>query len=200
MDHVAIYESADCTSYESPETWNYLGMGLPAATPEVLAAAQTWLVMFRDAAERVGEALGFTFEDVEFYCEYAAAAERVDLGWFVIEKGANAALRGGWKGKVGGRTAVQTQVTWYLSDKLVEGWQLDHDLYRLVVKGEPNIDAQIALSYPTAAGDGSAWDSNWVTAMPTVNALFQLKAARPGVVTLHDMGLPFAPAGVWEGR
>ena len=33
--------------------------------------------------------------------------------------------------------------------------------------------------------------------MPTVNALFQIKAARPGVLTLHDVGLPYAPAGLW---
>ena len=50
-----------------------------------------------------GDDLRFAFDDVEFYCEYATAAEKVDLGWFVMEKGTNAAVRGGWKGKVGGK-------------------------------------------------------------------------------------------------
>jgi hypothetical protein len=200
VDQVAIYESADCASYESPETWNYLGMGQKGATDEVMAAAKTWLVMFRDAVERVGEALGLAFDDVEFYCEYATAAERIDLGWFVMEQGTNAALRAGWRGKAAGRDAVIGQVTWYLTRKLAEGWAIDDDEYHLVVTGEPGVDVRIRFDNPDRAGDGSPWDPTWTTAMPTVNALFQIKAARPGVLTLRDMGLPHAPVGAWEGR
>jgi hypothetical protein len=200
VDMVAIYESADCSTYASPETWNYLGMGQQGATPEVMAAAKTWLVMFRDAVERVGEALGFAFDDVEFYCDYATAAERIDLGWFVMEKGTNAALRAGWNGKVRGRTVVKGQITWYLTKKLAEGWEIDEDEYHIVVEGEPGVDMRMHFDNPAQASDGSVWDPTWTTAMPTVNALFQLRAARPGVLTLHDMGLPHAPAGVWEGR
>ena len=174
-------------------------MGRRGATAEVMAAAKTWLVMFRDAVERVGEALGFAFEDVEFYCEYATAAERIDLGWFVMEQGTNAALRAGWNGKVKGRTAVRGQVTWYLTTKLAEGWEIDEDEYHLVIQGEPSLTTRIRFDNPATAADGSVWDPTWTTAMPTVNALFQLKAARPGVLTLHDMGLPYAPAGAWEG-
>jgi hypothetical protein len=37
-----------------------------------------------------------------------------------------------------------------------------------------------------------------MTAMPAVNALFDIKAAGPGVVGLRDVGLPHAPAGVWQ--
>ena len=44
-------------------------------------------------------------DDVEFYCDYATAAERVDLGWFVMEKGTNAAVRAGWNGKIKGKFA-----------------------------------------------------------------------------------------------
>lgn len=200
VDQVAIYESADCATYESPGTWSYLGMGQKGATDEVMAAAKTWLVMFRDAVERVGEALGLSFEDVEFYCEYATAAERIDLGWFVMEQGTNAALRAGWKGKAGGRDAVIGQVTWYLTRKLAEGWAIDDDEYHLVVTGEPGVDVRIRFDNPDRASDGSPWDPTWTTAMPTVNALFQIKAARPGVLTLQDMGLPHAPVGAWEGR
>jgi hypothetical protein len=51
VDCVAIYESADCSSYESPETWNFFRMGQHGVTDEVIEAAKTWLVMFRDAAD-----------------------------------------------------------------------------------------------------------------------------------------------------
>ncbi|MBW8755811.1 MAG: hypothetical protein JF595_17020, partial [Sphingomonadales bacterium] len=117
VDCVSIYESANCASYESPETWNYFHFGKHGVTPEVMEAAKTWLVMFRDAAERVAEALGFVPEDAEFYCDYATAAERVDLGWFLMEKGTNAAVRAGWNVKANGRTVARAQVTWYLTKK-----------------------------------------------------------------------------------
>jgi hypothetical protein len=33
--------------------------------------------------------------------------------------------------------------------------------------------------------------------MPAVNAAFDVKAARAGVLTLKDVGLPSAPVGPW---
>jgi len=197
VDTVSIYESADCSSYESPETWNFFRMGQHGVTPEVVEAAKTWLVMFKDAAERVGESLGLTFDDVDFYCEYATAAERVDLGWFVMEKGTNAAVRAGWEGKVQGKTRVRAQVTWYLTTKLAEGWEIQKDEYHLVVEGAPRIDMHMHFTDPAPDADGP-WDPTGTTSYATVNAIAQIKAAKPGVLTLHDIGLPYAPAGDFE--
>src|SRR6185437_12315347 len=81
VESVEMFESANCATYESVETWTTLGMGLPAPTPEVLEAAHGWFVMFRDVVYRVARALEFELEDVEFFCDYAAAADTVDLGW-----------------------------------------------------------------------------------------------------------------------
>lgn len=194
VESVSVIESADCSVYESVETWSFLGMGQPEASQEVRDAAKTWLVMFRDVVERVGDALGYTFDDIEFYIDYASAAETVDLGWFRMEKGTNAALRGGWNGKVGGKTAVNAEVTWYLTRNLAEGWDIDDDQHRIIVKGEPEVDTRLRYIPPKHWGNHE-WDT--MTALPAVNALFQIKAARPGVLGLLDVGLPHAPAGVW---
>ena len=198
VDCVSIYESADCSTYESPETWGYLRMGQEGVTEEVIEAAKTWLVMFRDAAERVAEALGFEPEDAEFTCNYATAAERVDLGWFVMEKGTNAALRAGWNIKVKGRTVTRAQVTWYLTKKLAEGWEIDSDEYHLVIEGAPSVDLRMHFIDPAPSPIDGAWDPTATTSFATINAIRQIKAARPGVLTLHDIGLPHAPAGDWD--
>jgi hypothetical protein len=198
VDCVSIYESADCSSYESPETWNYFRFGQTGVTPEVIEAAKTWLVMFRDAAERVAEALGFVPEDAEFYCDYATAAERVDLGWFLMEKGTNAAVRAGWNVKAHGRTVARAQITWYLTKKLAEGWDIDSDEYHLVVEGAPSVDLRMHFTDPAPSPIDGPWDTTGTTSYATVNAIKQIKAARPGVLTLHDIGLPYAPAGDWE--
>lgn len=195
VDCVSIYESADCSGYESPETWNYFRMGQHGVTPEVVEAAKTWLVMFKDAVERVAESLNFQLDDVDFYCEYATASEKVDLGWFVMEKGTNAAVRAGWNGKVAGETKVRGQITWYLTKKLAEGWDIDEDEYHLVVDGAPSVDMRMHFTNAADSSIDGAWSPTATTSYATVNAIRQIVEAKPGVLTLHDIGLPYAPDG-----
>ena len=196
VEKVSLIESADCSVYESVETWSFLGMGEPGgATPELIERARAWLILFRDAVLRVSDALGYQLdEDIEFFCEYATAAETVDLGWFKMEQGTNAALRGGWNGKVKGRTVMNLTVIWYLTKNLTEGWEIDEDQHRVLVEGDPNVDCRIRYT-PPAHWKNHDWDT--MTALPAVSALFDIKAARPGVLGLRDVGLPLAPAGVW---
>jgi 2,4-diaminopentanoate dehydrogenase len=198
VDCVSIYESADCSGYKSPETWNFFRMGQHGVTEEVIAAARTWLVMFRDAAERVAEGIGLNIETFDFYCDYATAAERVDLGWFVMEKGTNAAVRAGWEGKIAGQTRVRTQITWYLTRAIAEDWDIDDKEYHLVVEGAPRIDLHMHFTSPPPSPVDGPWDTTGTTSYATVNAIPQIVAARPGVLTLHDIGLPHAPVGAWE--
>jgi hypothetical protein len=198
VDCVSIYESADCSGYESPETWNFFRMGQHGVTDEVIEAAKTWLVMFKDAAERVAEGIGLKVEEFEFYCDYATAAERVDLGWFLMEKGTNAAVRAGWNGKIAGKTRVRTQVTWYLTKNVAEDWNIDDKEYHLVVEGQPSIDLHMHFTNPADSPVDGPWDTTGTTSYTTVNAVRQIKAARPGVLTLHDIGLPFCPQGELE--
>jgi hypothetical protein len=111
VEHVGLVESADCSVYESVETWSFLGMGEPGGTtPELLQRARNWLILFRDAVQRIADALEYTLSDIEFSCEYATAAQRIDLGWFCMEKGTNAALRGGWSGRVSGVSVIDLTV------------------------------------------------------------------------------------------
>jgi 2,4-diaminopentanoate dehydrogenase len=195
VESVSLIESADCSVYESVETWGFLGMGeAGGATPELIGRAQAWLILFKDAVLRMGDALGYVFEDIEFFCEYATAAETVDLGWFKMEQGTNAALRGGWNGKVGGKTVMNLTVIWYLTKNLAEGWEIDEDQHRVIVEGDPKVDCRIRYT-PPAHWKNHDWDT--MTALPAVSALFDIKAARPGVLGLRDVGLPLAPAGVW---
>lgn len=195
VDYVGTTESADCSVYESVETWSFLGIGEPGGTtPELLQRAENWLILFRDVVVRIGAALEIAYDDIEFFCEYATAAEDVDLGWLRMDKGTNAALRGGWNGKVGGKTVIQMKVVWYLTKKLAESWDIDEDQYHLEVKGDPSVDVKMRITPPAHWGNHD-WDT--MTALPAVNALFQIKAARPGILGLRDVGLPHAPVGEW---
>jgi hypothetical protein len=199
VDYVGTTESADCSVYESVETWSFLGIGEPGGmTDDLMKRAHDWLILFRDVVVRIGAALEIVYDDIEFFCEYATAAEDVDLGWFKMDKGTNAALRGGWNGRVAGKTVVQMKVVWYLTKQLAEGWDIDEDQYHLEVRGDPSVNVKMRFTPPEHWGNHD-WDT--MTAMPAVNALFQIHAARPGILGLRDVGLPHAPVGEWmKGR
>jgi len=195
VQFVGTTESADCSVYESVETWSFLGMGEPGGqTEELTKRCYDWMILFRDVTVRIGDALGLTFDDIEFFCDYATAAEDVDLGWFKMAKGTNAAVNAGWHGKIGGETRVEMRVIWYLTKKLAEGWDLDEDQHRLIVRGDPDMDVRLRY-IPPPHWTNHDWDT--MTAMPAVNALFQIKEARPGILGLIDVGLPHAPMGTW---
>jgi len=199
VEKVSMVESADCSVYESVETWSFLGMGEPGggeagAGPELLQRAESWLILFRDAVQRIGDALEYRFDEIAFFCDYATAAEDVELGWFRMGKGTNAALRGGWNGMVGGKAVVNLTVVWYLTENLAEGWEIDKDQYHFTIDGDPGLDVRMRIKPPVHWGNHD-WDTT--TALPAVNALLDIKRARPGVLGLRDVGLPYAPAGVW---
>lgn len=197
IDCVAVTESANCAVYESVETWTILGMGQPEASAEVIQSARDWMVMFRDTVFRMAEALGYTLDDAVLDVDYAKAAEDIDLGWFRMGKGTNAALRATWSGKVNGKTVLQNTVVWYLTKKLQEAWELDDDQYHIAVKGDPDLNMRLRFT-PPEHWKNHDWDT--LTALPAVSSAFAVKSARPGVLGVMDVGLPAAPAGVWTSK
>jgi hypothetical protein len=197
VDSILISESADCSVYESVETWEALGIGAPEVTPQIREAAHQWMVMFKDVVARVADALNFDLDDIEFSVDYAKAAERVDLGWFRIEKNTNAACRASWIGRIDGRNVVQVRVTWYLTDKLVEDWDIIRDEYQLVIKGDPGLESRIRLETPEYWTNA---EHMMTTALPMVNAIVDVHAAPSGILGILDVGLPHAAGGLWTGK
>lgn len=195
VESVSYVETCDSSVYESVETWEGLGITHSETTPEVVETARSWMMSAHDAVQRMAQALGYTLDELDFFIEHATASQRVDLGWMCIEQDTNAALRAGWIGKVNGRTVLEKKSYWYLTKHLNEDWVFDDDHYEVLIKGEPDIQCRIRFVPPEGWGNHE-WDT--MTAMPAVNAAFNVKAARPGILHLSDVGLPTAPAGAWQ--
>ncbi|WP_137144133.1 hypothetical protein [Mycolicibacterium sp. CR10] len=194
VQKVTIVESADVSVYESAETWQALGIGLPEATPEVAGLAKFGFSTFAESVQRMAEPLGFDIDDMEFVIDHQTASETVDLGWLTIEKDTIAAIRGGWNAKVKGKTVIESRVAWYLTKNLNGDWVFDDDHYMVLIEGEPGIDTRIRFLPPEHWGNHE-WDT--MTAMPAVSAALDVAAAPAGILTLKDVGLPSAPAGIW---
>lgn len=194
VDCVSLYESADCSIYHSAETWLSLGFSQPKATDEVISIARGSLQSFADSTRAMAEAMDLSLDELRFTVEYAKAAERVDLGWFSMDKGTIAAIRGGWDAIVDGRVVVRSRVAWYLTDKLDVDWEFDDENYRVVVDGDPGVECRVLFKEPEYWG---ADETLITTAMPAVNAILNVVAAPPGILSLGEIGLVAAPAGVW---
>jgi hypothetical protein len=196
IEAITVTESVSVAHYESAQTWLAVGMSMSGATPEVIASARGALLSFRDSVLRLAEALELKLDEVAFAVEYATAAETLDLGWFRIEQGTHAALRGGWDGKIAGRTVIRYRVIWYMTKALNEDWDIDQHNYLVDVTGEPDIELRVSVKPPR---HWSNLEHAIATALPAVNAILQVKAAPPGVLGLRGAGLPAAPAGIWHG-
>lgn len=197
IDSIDVTESVSVAHYESKETWLAVGMSMSEVTPEVIKSARGALTSFRDSASRLARALEIELDDLEFVVEYGHASEELDLGWFRIEKGAHAALRGGWDGKIGGRTVIRYRVVWYMTKAIDENWDIDQQTYFINVQGEPDLALRVHVKPPA---HWTNLEHAFATAMPAVNSIFDVQSARPGVLGLKEAGLPTAPAGIWLGQ
>jgi hypothetical protein len=199
VDQVTISESADCSNYASLETWLAHGISTPASTPETIENTRKSLLPFADTIRRMAEALEITLDDVQFHAEHATAKRTVDLGWLRIEKDTIAAVRATWNGIVAGRAVLTTNITWFMTRDLNADWQFDaekdHDHYHIRIDGDPTVESRVRF-VPPANWEPTDWSI--LTALPAVSVIHSVHAARPGLLSLRDVGLPHAPIGAWQ--
>jgi hypothetical protein len=199
VDRITISESADCSHYASLETWLAHGISQPASTPDMIENTRKSLLPFGDTIRRMAEALEIKLDEVRFQAEHATAAHAVDLGWLRIEKNTIAAVRATWSGIVSGRTVIASNITWFMTKDLNADWHFsdaaDHDHYHIRVDGDPNVETRVRF-VPPASWVPTDWST--ITALPAVSAVPAVYAARPGLLSLRDIGLPHAPVGVWR--
>jgi hypothetical protein len=195
VDQVTISESADCSHYASLETWLAHGISTPQSTPETVENTRKSLLPFADTIRFMAEALEIKLDEITFHAEHATAANTVDLGWLRIEKNTIAAVRATWSGISKGRTVLATKISWFMTKDLNANWEFSDDHYRIRVVGDPSVETRVRF-VPPATWVPTDWST--ITALPAVSAVPMVYAARPGLLSLRDVGLPCAPVGAWQ--
>lgn len=180
IDRISVLESVDSTPYASPGTWTAVGFGRPVTDPEVPGITERMMPSFREAVGMMADALRFKLDATRYSVEFAAATEDVDLGYMRIGKGCISGLRGCWSGVVGTTAVIELKFAWKLGYKLTPDWPIE-DGYLIEIYGEPNIRCRYE---PIGS---HVFESGLITAMPTINAIPAVCAARPGIVTAADL-------------
>ena len=197
VDSIRILESADSTGYDSPETELPVGFGRPIDDPELLAMTTHGTAVFEDAVRLVADGLGLELDDVRCEADYAQTTEDLDLGSWSIAAGCVAGVDVRWLGIAGGRTVVTLEAQWRKGQSLDPDWKLEHG-YIVEIQGQPCVRTKLEVS-PPADFQATTFKDFMVlgmimTALPAINAIPQVCAAPPGIVTYVDLPL-VTPSG-----
>ncbi len=202
IDKITITESADSTAYDSPATEIPVGFGRPIDDPDLPRMTAAGTAVFEDAVRLVADALGVELDEVVCEAEYAATTADLDLGSWKIAAGCVAGVAASWHGKVGGRSVVEVRVRWRKGPTLEPDWDIETG-YVIEIDGRPTIRTKIDILPPPDFA-ATTIDEFMVlgmilTAMPALNAIPNVVAAPPGIVTYADLPLPL-PRGLVPAR
>lgn len=198
VDKVTISEAAHTAGYDSPDTERPAGFGRPIDDPDLPAMTADGTAVFAEGVAMVADALGVELDDVVCDAEYAKTTTDLDLGSWQIAAGCVAGVAASWQGRVGDRTVVELNVRWKKAPVLEPNWEIE-DGWVVEVQGRPTVQANVRFLPPPDFEARSLEDfmvlGHIMTAMPAVNAIPGVVAARPGIATYVDVPLPL-PRGL----
>ncbi len=201
IDKFIINEASDTTLYDSPATERPCGFGRPIDDPELAPMAARGTAVFGEAVAFVADALGVELDEITCEAEYARTTEDVVMDSWTIAAGCVAGVAASWRGRVGGRTVVELNLRWKKGQTLEPDWQIEEG-HVVVIEGRPTVRARLEY-LPPPDFEATTFAEFMVlgmimTAMPAVNAIPYVVAARPGIVTYNDLPLPL-PRGLVAG-
>jgi hypothetical protein len=157
--------------------------------------------VFGDAVRLVADALGIELDDIVCEAEYAQTTRDLDLGTWSIPEGHVAGVSISWQGRRHGRTVVALNARWRKGEHLDPDWSIEHG-YIIDIQGRPCVRTKLEV-YPPPDFRAQSFGDFMVlgmimTALPAVNAIPYVCAARPGIVTYLD--LPLIAGRGWAVR
>ena len=192
IDKVTVAEEADTTMYDSPATELPAGFARPIDDPELPAMAARGTAVFGEAVAMVADALGVDLDEIVCEAEFAQTTEDLDLGSWKIPAGCVAGLFASWQGRVDGRTIVELSVRWKKGTTLDPDWQIGEG-HVIEIAGRPTVRTTVQFLPPPDFEATTFADfmvlGMIMTAMPAINAIPNIVAAQPGIVTYTDLPL-----------
>jgi hypothetical protein len=192
VDSITVLESVDSTGYDSADTELSVGYARPIDDPELPALVERGTAVFGDAVHFMADALGLELDEVRCVSEFAQTTEDLDLGSWKIDKGCVAGVAASWQGIRNGRAVVSLNVRWRKGRTLEPDWKVEHG-YVVEVEGMPRVRTKVEVLPPKDFQAQSFKDfmvlGMVMTSLPAVQAIPQVVAAAPGIVTYADLPL-----------
>ncbi|HEU5027339.1 MAG TPA: hypothetical protein VFV01_20635 [Spirillospora sp.] len=189
VDRIEVFESFDIGMWAGDANQDELGWGRPAGDSGHAADVEKATAPFGDAVEAMAELIGTTVDDVRCEVGFAHATKDLDLPGRPVKAGTVAGLDVRWIGSSAGADIVEAHVRWTVTPDLDPAWDIAM-AYLIEVHGHPQVNLRVevlpqdmtSMSLEDMLAIGSV-----ITAMPAVNAIPAVVAARPGIVTYADL-------------
>lgn len=200
VEQVKCYELADYATYDGAEVmFDLMGFGHPVDSTPMLFLPGVLGLAWGTAIRMIASGLGVEVDEIVEFWEAEPAPESYDIAAGRIEKGTIAALHFSITGMVAGRPAIVIEHVTRTRDDLRPDWarpSAGGGAYRVEITGEPSYVVDIVPS-------SEHGDHNHAAIVAAcgriVNAIPDVRAAAPGIVTTLDLPLPtgrgtFVPA------
>ena len=186
--YVSILESFDIGPWAGDANQDELGWGRAAGDPGHAADIEKATIPFGDTCEALAGMLGLRVDDVRCDVEFAHSVKNLDIPGRDVQAGTVAGIWARWIGSVGGLDVVETAVRWTITPDIEPLWDIAM-AYQIEVRGYPNVTlrAEVLPEFGSMSMDEMVGMGSVITAMPVVNALPAIVAARPGIVGYQDL-------------
>jgi hypothetical protein len=194
IDTVRILESFDLSLLTGEANQDDFGWGRPAGDPGHAEDIERAIFEFEDAADLLAELLGTPLDDLRCEVRFAHALRDLGVPGRDVRAGTVAGIESSWFGSSGGREVFELATRWTIARELDQPWEVLNG-YVIDVRGESSVSLRLDLvpGPNTRSIEDIVAFGHLVTALPAVNAIPAVVAARPGVVTYADLPPLSAP-------
>ena len=190
VNYVKVLESFNIGTWAGDANQDELGWGREAGSPNHADDIAKATAPFGDAVEAMGELFGVRIDAIRCEVDFAHALSDVDsIPNRMIKKGTVAGIDARWIGSAGDTDVIEANVRWTVAPDIEPDWDIAM-AYQIEIRGYPQINARIEVlpaDMESMSLDEMMAIGSVITAMPIVNAIGAVVAARPGIVTYKDL-------------
>ncbi|KPM56726.1 dihydrodipicolinate reductase [Frankia sp. CcI49] len=189
VNYIRVTESFNIGLWAGDANQNELGWGRPAGDPGHADEIRKATAVFGDAVESIAHQLGLELDDIRCEVEFAHATTDADVPGRTVRAGSVAGIDARWIGSVAGTDLVEAQVRWTVAADIEPAWDIAM-AYLMEVRGTPQINLRVEVlpaDLTNLTMDDISAMGSMITALPVVNAIPAVVAARPGIVTYADL-------------
>ena len=164
-----------------------MGFGMPMDYEPLLATPEAQSGAWGPSIRLVAAGLGIELDGLREQYDREPAHRRIETASGVIEPGTCGAIRAQTIGVVDGRDVITIEHVNRMAQDVAPHWPTGHvdGTYRIEIAGDPIIRCDMVLGDVGGANDAAMC----ATAMRALNAIPQVVAAPPGLVTSLDLPL-----------
>ncbi len=164
-----------------------MGFGRPMDFEPMVAMKGSLTYVWSGPIRMIADAIGVEIEGYSERCQRLPTPRTLQVACGTLDAGTGGAVRMQTAGLVGGREVIFMDHVVRMAPDLAPDWpRTDRGVgYYVSIKGEPNIENQLDVSYTRRPGAGAG--AMVATAMRVVNAIAHVVAAKPGLLSALDL-------------